>query len=220
MLKQEKSYLRVSCYNKKLVIFLCFAACPFYASVDIKLVIGDFNAKLSGDRRGIPSSIVPHGSADDINDNGELLLSLCSTSGLSIGNTFFQTSAYTRRLGHRQMGTLQMRLTICINNRWRSSLHDVRAYRGADVGSDHNLVIGKIHLKLKKATKPEVKKTYATEKLKELTASANFRIEARNRFAGLEHSTDLEEQWQMFVSGVTDSAAKIFGKRRGTNKDR
>ena len=31
--------------------------------------------------------------------------------------------------------------------------------------SDHNLVIGKIHLKLKKATKPEVEKTYATEKL-------------------------------------------------------
>ena len=31
---------------------------------------------------------------------------------------------------------------------------------------------------------------------------------------GIEHSTDLEEQWQMFVSGVTDSAAKILGKRR------
>ena len=44
------------------------------------------------------------------------------------------------------------------------------AYRGADVGSDHNLVIGKIHLKLKKTTKSEVNKTYATEKLKEQTA--------------------------------------------------
>ena len=74
-------------------------------------------------------------------------------------------------------------------------MQDVRAYRGADVGSDRNLVIGKIHLKLKKATKPEVKKTYATEKLKELTASENFHIEIRNRFAALEHSTDLEEQW-------------------------
>ena len=103
---------------------------------------------------------------------------------------------------------------------WRSSLQDIRAYRGADVGSDHNLVIGKIHLKLKKATKPEVKKTYATEKRKEQAASENFRMETRNRFAALEHSTDLEEQWQMFVSGVTDSAAKILGKRRGTNKKR
>ena len=98
---------------------------------------------------------------------------------------------------------------------WRSSLHDA-----ADVGSDHNLVVGKIHVKLKKATKPEVNKTYATEKLKEQTASENFRIETRDRFAALEHATYLEEQWQMFVSGVTESAAKISGKRSGTNKER
>ena len=52
---------------------------------------------------------------------------------------------------------------MCIYNRWRSSLQDGWAYRGADVGSDHNLVIGKIHLKLKKATTPEVMKTYATD---------------------------------------------------------
>ncbi len=99
-------------------------------------------------------------------------------------------------------------------------MQDVRVYRGADVGSDHNLVIGKIHLKLKKATKPEVKKTYAPEKLKEQAASENFRMETRNRFAALEHSTDLEAQLQMFVSGGTDSAAKILEKRRGTNKER
>lgn len=36
---------------------------------------------------------------------------------------------------------------------WRTSLHDVRVYRGADVGKDHNLVVGKIYLKLKKITK-------------------------------------------------------------------
>ena len=99
-------------------------------------------------------------------------------------------------------------------------MHDVRGYRAADVGSDHNLVVGKIHLKLKKATKPEVNKTYAPEKLKEQTASEHFRIETRDRFAALEHATYLEKQWQMFVSGVTDSAAKISGKRRGVNKER
>ena len=65
-----------------------------------------------------------------------------------------------------------------------------------------------------------MKKTCATEKLKEHAASENVRMETRNRFAGLEHTTDLEEQWQMFVSGVTVSAAKILGKRRGTNKER
>ena len=122
-------------------------------SFEIKLVMGDLNAKLSSDRRGIPSSIGPHGSADDINDNGDRLLSLCSKRihkkswTFPDGNTSNEIDYYT-------------------NNIWRSSLQDVRAYGGADVGSAHKLVIGKIHLKLKKATKPEVKKTYATEKLK------------------------------------------------------
>ena len=120
-------------------------------SVDIKLVMGDPNAKLSGDRIGIPSSIGPHDSADDINDNGERLLSLCSTSGLSIGNTFFKHKRIHKKTWTSPDGNTSNEIDyICINNRWRSSLQDVQAYRGADVGSDHNLVIGKIHLKLKK----------------------------------------------------------------------
>ena len=59
-------------------------------SFDITLVMGGLNAKLSGDRRVVPSSLGPHGSADDINDNGERKLSLSSTSGISIGNTVFK----------------------------------------------------------------------------------------------------------------------------------
>ena len=140
-------------------------------SFDIKLVIFDFNTKLSGDRRAIPTSIGPHGSADDINDNGERLLSLCSTSGISIGNTFFKHKRIHKNTWTSQDGNTSNEIDY---TRWRSSLQDVRAYRGADIGSDHNLDIGKIHLKLKKATTSGMKKTYATERLKELTASENF----------------------------------------------
>ena len=107
---------------------------------------------------------------------------------------------------------------ICINNRWHSSLQDVRAYRGADVGSDHNLVIGKIYLKLNKATESEVKKTYATEKRKEQTASDNFRIETRNGIAASEHTTDLEEQAQQIYWGREEEPIRRggFPVRHGT----
>ena len=42
---------------------------------------------------------------------------------------------------------------ICIDRRWRSALLDVRGYRGADIGSDHNLVLGKFRVKFKKLQK-------------------------------------------------------------------
>ena len=64
-------------------------------SIDIKLVTGDFNAKPSGDSRGIPSSTGNHGSAHDINDNGERPLSHCSNRGISIGTHFANTNTYT-----------------------------------------------------------------------------------------------------------------------------
>ena len=89
-------------------------------SFDIKLVMGDLNAKLSGDRRGIPSSIGPHGSADDINDNGERMLSLCSTSGLSIGNTFVKHKSIHKKTWTSPDGNTSNEIDyICINNRWR-----------------------------------------------------------------------------------------------------
>ena len=33
-----------------------------------------------------------------------------------------------------------------VNKRWRNSLKDVRVFRGADVGSDHNLAVTTIRL--------------------------------------------------------------------------
>lgn len=59
-------------------------------SYDIKMLIGDFNANLDSDRRGLNATVGPYGSASSTNDNGERLLMLTSTNYLSIGNTFFK----------------------------------------------------------------------------------------------------------------------------------
>ena len=56
-------------------------------SHDIKMLIGDLNARVDGDRRGLNTTVGPHGSASSSNDNGEGLLMPASTNGLSIGNT-------------------------------------------------------------------------------------------------------------------------------------
>ena len=37
---------------------------------------------------------------------------------------------------------------IAISKKWRRSLLDVRSYRGADVASDHHLVVAQLRLKL------------------------------------------------------------------------
>ena len=46
---------------------------------------------------------------------------------------------------------------IMINRKWRKSLLDVRVMRNADIGSDHNLLVAKLALKLRKTEVGESK---------------------------------------------------------------
>ncbi|KAK0150528.1 Craniofacial development protein 2 [Merluccius polli] len=90
---------------------------------------------------------------------------------------------------------------ICINTRWRSSLLDVRSYRGADVGSDHFLVVGKIRLKLKKVEKVQPKRPYAVDKLKNNNVSESFREELKGGGTN-------KERW------ITDHTWKLIDERK------
>lgn len=120
-------------------------------SYDTKLVIGDFSAKIDDNRRGLYSTIGPHGSANLTNDNGDRFTLSCCTNGLSIGNTFFRHKHIHKVTWTSPDGGTSNEIDyICISSRWRSSLHDVWTFRGADVGSDHNLVVARIWLRLKR----------------------------------------------------------------------
>ncbi|VDO62220.1 unnamed protein product [Schistosoma curassoni] len=44
---------------------------------------------------------------------------------------------------------------ICTNRKFRRTIEDVRTRRGADIASDHHLVVAKMKLKLKKHRKTE-----------------------------------------------------------------
>ena len=51
--------------------------------------------------------------------------------------------------------------------KWRRSLQDVKAYRGADIGSDHVLVVASVSLKLRKTKRGEERQQrFDTAKLK------------------------------------------------------
>ncbi|EPB74122.1 hypothetical protein ANCCEY_06793 [Ancylostoma ceylanicum] len=57
---------------------------------DLKIVLGDFNAQLGGDRHGIERTVGPFASSGHIGDNGERLVFFCDCNNLCVGNTYFQ----------------------------------------------------------------------------------------------------------------------------------
>ena len=88
------------------------------------------------------------------NEAGQRLIEFWQESALVIANTLFQQ--HKRRLytwtspdgQHRN----QIDYILC-RQRWRSSIQSTKTRPGADCGSDHELLIAKFRLKLKKVGK-------------------------------------------------------------------
>ncbi|KAI8491212.1 hypothetical protein Bbelb_308450 [Branchiostoma belcheri] len=185
-------------------------------SHNVKILMGDFNAQIDSNRQGFDGVVGPFGTAQKTSDNGERLLLFCNINSLNIGNTYFQHKVIHKKTWRSPNGTTQNEIDyVCINQRWRSSLLDVRVFRGADVGSDHHLLGARVRLRLKKLTVQKKVKPYAAEKLKDPEVSQQYKLELQNRFQLLQDmGPDLEDQWALFKETVTKSAEETIGKRR------
>ena len=116
------------------------------------LIIGDWNAKVGSQE--IPGITGKFGLGLR-NEAGQRLIEFCQENALVIVNTLFQQ--HKRRLytwispdgQHRN----QIDYILC-SQRWRSSTESAKTRLWADCGSDHELLIVKFRLKLKKVGKP------------------------------------------------------------------
>ena len=66
---------------------------------------------------------------------------------------------------------------ILCSQRWRRSIQMAKTRRGADCGSDHELLIAKFRLKLKKVEKPTRPFRYDLNQI-----PCDYTVEVRNRF--------------------------------------
>ena len=75
---------------------------------------------------------------------------------------------------------------LLINGTWRQSLMDVKVRRGADVSSDHHLVVALIQFKLK-SKKYKILKTkrFDRNKLQNSKIKNAFTIQVKKRFQAL-----------------------------------
>ena len=75
-------------------------------------------------------------------------------------------------------------------------MFDGGSFRGADVGSDHSLVIGKFQVKFKAQEKSKKPKPFAVNMLKDPSVAEEFQLQLHNRFKLLQNVEDVEARSQ------------------------
>ena len=113
------------------------------------------------------------------------------------------------------MVNTKIRLTIC-SQRWRRSIQSAKTRSGADCGSDHELLVAKFRLKLKKVGKTTRSFRYDLNQI-----HYDYAVEVRNRFKGLDLINRLpEELWMEVPDIVQEAGIKPIPKNKKCKKEK
>ncbi|XP_013788604.1 craniofacial development protein 2-like [Limulus polyphemus] len=159
---------RFNSKGRKITIIQCYAPTnaadeeekeDFYSSLqslfdrtprrDMKIVMGNLNAKVGDDNTDRELIMGRHGIGT-CNENGELFIDCCFFNDLVIGGTIYPHRNIYKTTWTSPNGKTDNQIDhFTIDRKCRQSLLDVRAGRGADAASDHQLLVATLKTKLR-----------------------------------------------------------------------
>lgn len=183
---------------------------------DVNVIMGDFNAKIGKGR--FENLVGPYGLGTR-NERGDRLLEFCQEEHLTITNTWFQLPPrrlYTwkspadnpQKLVRNQIDY------ILINDRFKSSVKKACTYPGADVPSDHVLLVAVVKTTLaKKIKKLNTNRKVALEKLRDPITRDEVSNEINTQIHDI--STKIGDDLTMSWGKISDIVADVTRTKLG-----
>ena len=193
------------------------------------IVAGDLNGRV-GSRRNKTETMIGYHGEKERNNNGMRIIDYCMANNLIVTNTFFKHNnihKFTRVLPSRKEKSIIDYILVERNN--RTMIKDVKVKRGAEIYSDHHLLVGKLNIKGKEQ-EPEIKikNTYEkryenikTYKLQDPEIIEKYQklIESEARKAEVRWESLNEEQaWQEVKTIIIKAATTTCGVKRNINR--
>ena len=190
---------------------------------DINIIMGDANAKVGHENRGYEGIMGQHGLGQ-MNENGERFASFCAFNSLVIGGTIFPHRRIHKATWMSPDGVTENQIDhLCVSRRFRRSLEDVVVRRGADVGSDHHMLMATLKLRLRKyGTRAGTMRTKFQVNLLEADKKGEFQLQLRNRFqilADLGEDTEVETHWKKVKEVFTTTCKEVLGEKKREHKE-
>ena len=174
--------------------------------------MGDFNAHVGTDTDTWKGVIGKHG-VSGLNENGRYLLQLGCSNGLRIMNTFFQHREVHKYTWYRPSMDQKSLIDFCIvSSDLFSDVLDIRVKRGAELSTDHHLVVCSLQLSKpwpnKRSNRSSVTYRIKWEALEDEEVRKQFASSISSKFRQLpDVSEDIEREWLLFRPAIISSDA-------------
>ena len=162
---------------------------------DVLFIIRDWNAKVGSQEIPGVTAKFCHGVQ---NEARQRLIEFCQENALVITNTLFQEHKREFYTWTSSDGQYQNQIDyILYSQRWRRSIQSAKTRPGADCGSDHELLIAKFRLTLKKVGKTTRPFRYDLNHI-----PYDYIVKVRNRFKRLDLIDRVPEELWMEVRDI------------------
>ena len=143
------------------------------------------------------------------------LIEFCQENALVIANTLFQQHKRRLYIWTSPDGQHRNHIDyILCSQRWRSSIQSAKTRPGADCGSNHEILIAKFRLKLKKVGKTTRPFRYDLNQI-----PYDYTVEVRNRFMGLDLIDRMpDELWMEFMTLYRRQGSRPSPRKRNAEK--
>ena len=179
---------------------------------DYVVVLGDMNATVGEEKI---SNVVGNYGLGRSNIRGEMLVDFCVRNNLTITNTLFKNNNRRRYTWKAPGDIRRMQLDyIIVRQRYKTSVKNSCSYPGTDVDSDHNLVIMKVGLKLKKVAKAKPILKWNREQLKNEKAGEFVNATNKELAKNTSVATTVEDRWERLKNAMMEGAKNTIGKVR------
>ena len=194
-------------------------------TADKLVIMGDFNARV-GQNYSLWSNVLGKHGVGSCNENGLRLLTLCAEHGLSITNTLFQMrDIYKKTWMHPRSKHWHLLDYVLVRQKDRGDVNVTRVMRGAELSTDHRLVISAMRLKIrppvrKRTGKPRISVNKLLDPRTRDMFQTNVNAALNTVDAGRANDRPvLDNEWGNICDLLKDTARKTLGTETRKHRD-
>ncbi|XP_027212995.2 craniofacial development protein 2-like [Penaeus vannamei] len=182
---------------------------------DILIVQGDWNAKIGRDAFDIWKGTLGKFGLKNTNERGNRLLEFAKQLKLVVANTLFKNKITRTTIWHSPGGIRHNQINfILVSKKYQSRINGAktRVFPGADVGSDHDLLMMTMKVKLaSRRTENHARLCYDINKLNDTTIIEEFSATLGRKFAPLLLLDNIQNISTEMEKAVNDTAMDMLG---------